>query len=288
MPRSRSSLHPAQRFRAPQAMAKGVPLKDVFGPELIRLIGESFAQVHPDFNRKHFTRRAAAGLTDLEFNARGRHIGLAIAEQLPQPFAKAWPILQGSFGPVLTETSGNGLAPFFYLPHSYVIAEAGIDNCTLGLRACYELTQRFSGEFCIRPFLVRYRDAALRELALWTSDSSPHVRRLVSEGSRPRLPWGMRLREFQNDPNWTLPLLEKLKDDPELYVRRSVANHLGDLLKDHPDVIYALCHRWLREVRGQSIPDEVRSNRHALVRHAVRLPAKQGDEQALQLRSAAR
>lgn len=280
--------HASQRFQAPNTILSGVPLKELFNADLIRLVGESFANVLAAFDRKSFQRRAKAGLDKLEFNQRGRHIGLAIAEQLPQPFAAACPVLIASLGPELLATEGNGLAPFFYLPHAYVITECGLDDFENGMQANYELTKRFSAEFSIRPFLVKHRDECLARLRDWASDPNPHVRRLVSEGTRPRLPWAMRLKEFQANPKFTLRLLERLKDDPESYVRRSVANHLGDILKDHPEVGFDVCERWLREVTSKRVNREQASARKWIIRHAVRLPAKQGHSRALALRAAAR
>lgn len=285
--KARASSHPAERFRAPGTIPHGVPLKDIFGPALIRLIAESFADVMPGFDQKKFVRTASAGLDVLELSQRGRQIGLAIAEQLPPRFPAACKILLASLGPELTKTDGNGLAVFFYLPHANVITERGIDHFEHGMRANYELTKRFSAEFSVRPFLVKYRDAALERLQSWASDPNPHVRRLVSEGTRPRLPWAMRLREFQRDPELTLPLLELLKDDPELYVRRSVANHLGDILKDHAEVGYDLCERWLKEVQRKTTSCEAAKARRWIVRHALRLPAKKGVVRAMSLRLSA-
>lgn len=187
----------------------------------------------------------------------------------------------------LTSTEGNGLASFFYLPHSHVIAKRGLSRFDSAMRVNYELTKRFTAEFSIRPFLIEHRAACLRWLAKWTSDPNPHVRRLVSEGTRPLLPWAMRLREFQANPGLTLPLLERLKDDSELYVRRSVANHLADIAKDHPDVAFEVCERWLREASSAKIKRETADNRLWMIRHAVRLPAKKGDVRALALRKSA-
>lgn len=282
------SEHPAQRFRAPNTILHGTPLKEVLNADLIRLIGESFASVMSEFDRRAFQRQALSGLDELEFNQRGRHIGLALAEQLPRPFAAACPVLIAAMGPELTETTGNGLAVFFYQPHAYVISETGLDDFENGMRANYEITKRFSAEFSVRPFVVRYREECLARLMAWTGDPNPHVRRLVSEGTRPRLPWAMRLKDIQENPALTLLLLEQLKDDPELYVRRSVANHLADILKDHPEVGFGVCERWLKEVRGKSIDPTIAKARKWIIRHAVRLPAKKADPRAIAIRSSAK
>ena len=145
--------------------------------------------------------------------------------------------------------------------------------------------QRFTAEFSIRPFLIEHRSKCLTMLKRWTKDSNPHIRRLITEGTRPRLPWAMRLPEFQKDPNHTLPLLEVLKDDPDLYVRRSVANHLADIAKDHLDFAFDVCEQWLDELDGS---DDSRSqNRQWVIRHAVRLPAKKGNARAVEIREKA-
>jgi 3-methyladenine DNA glycosylase AlkC len=278
--------HPAQRFVAPATIQQGAPLKELIGRPLISLIGESLAQVATGFDRKRFQTRAARRLAKLELKERALHIARAMAEQLPPDFDDAAPLLVKSLGPPLAATEGNGLAVFFYLPHSQLIATYGVAKFESGMAANYELTQRFTAEFSIRPFLIERRDSCLRMLQRWTKDPNPHVRRLVSEGTRPRLPWAMRLPEFQADPQLSMPLLEALKDDSELYVRRSVANHLGDILKDHPDFAYDVCERWLDEL-SKSDDATLAENRRWIVRHAVRLPAKRGIARAVRIRTMA-
>ena len=277
------TLHPAQRFAAPSAIQHGVPLKEIIDRRLVKLIAASLADVVPGFEARQFQARASRGLSELELKDRALHIAHAMADHLPSDFDELSPLLVQSFGPKLEATEDNGLAPFFYFPHAQLIAAYGVTRFDSGMLANYELTQRFTAEFSIRPFLIEYRAKSLKTLQGWTKDANPHVRRLVSEGTRPRLPWAMRLREFQNDPSLSLPLLEELKDDSELYVRRSVANHLGDIAKDHPDFVFDVCRTWLEEVNG--LDDRERaSNRHWIVRHAIRHPAKKGNAAALALR----
>ena len=137
----------------------------------------------------------------------------------------------------------------------------------------YELTKRFSAESSIRPFLVKYPEDTYARLREWASDGNVHVRRLVSEGIRPRLPWAPRLRAFQEDPHPVIALLELLKDDPERYVQRSVANNLNDIGKDHADLAVETCRRWLI---GAS------PAREWIVRHALRSLVKKGHSGALE------
>jgi len=282
-----TELHPAQRFVAPASIQSGHALKTLIGPALARLIAESIADVYPKFDARAFQHTAEAGLDSLELKQRGAHVADALRAHLPSDFPAAAEILIKSMGPVLAETEGNGLATFFYFPHTFFIATAGLDHFDDGMRANLEVTQRFTAEFSVQPFIERYPKPSLKLLKQWARHENAHVRRLVSEGTRPRLPWAPRLRAFSKTPEIPLALLDQLKDDPEQYVRRSVANHLGDLLKDEPELIYATCERWIDEVAGTRVPDETRKARHWIIRHAVRLPAKKGEPRANRLRQLA-
>ncbi|RKY21313.1 MAG: DNA alkylation repair protein [Planctomycetota bacterium] len=278
--------HPALRFSAPAHITKGQPLKALLDGALLQLIGESFAAVTDRFDAARFCRRGERGLDQLELADRGRHIAAALAGELPAGFADALPIFLAALGPRATQTSDLGLSPFFYFPHSHWVSAAAGDDLQGGLLACYELTQRFTAEFCIRPLIERDAATVLQALGAWVRDPDPHVRRLVSEGTRPRLPWARRLRDFVQDPRPTLPLLEALKIDPSLYVRRSVANHMGDIAKDHLELALARCGDWLEQA-GRLQPEPAKQLRW-VIRHALRNPAKQGQAEALALREAAR
>jgi 3-methyladenine DNA glycosylase AlkC len=164
-----------------------------------------------------------------------------------------------------------GMDPFLYAPHVYFVAAHGLDHWETSMRAQYELTQRFTAEFSIRAFLEHEPERTLDRLRDWTRDPSPHVRRLVTEGTRPRLPWAPRLRRFQEDPTPVLELLERLKDDLSPYVRRSVANNLNDIGKDHPERLVATTRRWLEGASEEPVADQ------ASLRSAV----KRGDQGAL-------
>jgi 3-methyladenine DNA glycosylase AlkC len=278
--------HPSQRFVAPSGIQHGTPLKSLMDRKLVALIGESLADVVPGFDVPRFQARASKGLEKLELKERALSIARAMAEQMPADFGELAPLLVKSFGPPLGATEGNGLAPFFYFPHTHLIATFGVSSFDSGMTANYEITQRFTAEFSIRPFLIEHRPKCLKLLERWAKDENPHVRRLVSEGTRPRLPWAMRLPEFQADPQLSLPLLQLLKDDPELYVRRSVANHLGDIAKDHLETVLDVCEAWLDEAKQSDDPTQA-NNRRWIVRHALRHPDKKGNTRANKLRALA-
>ena len=217
-------------------------------------------------------RDCLSGLADLELVARGGHIAAAMHRHLPQSFAEAARVLVRSLGPELGTTEAFGMAPFRYLPHVLFVAKHGLDDFEASMHAQYELTKRFSAEYSIRAFLTRHPKRTLERLRTWATDANVHVRRLVSEGTRPRLPWAPRLPAFQEDPRPVLRLLERLKDDPERYVQRSVANNLNDIAKDHPDLVVEVCRRW---ARGAS------EERLWIVGHALRSLVKGGHRGAL-------
>lgn len=241
------------------------PLKNRYGPEIPRRIAAMISAVYPGFPGDAFVSEALAGYGNLNLMQRGKKIAQALRRHLPADYSRAIRILLASAGPPLEKTDGHGMEPFLYLPHVCYVAEYGLDHFELSMRAQYELTQRFTAEFSIRPFLERYPDKTLARLRRWARDPNRHVRRLVSEGTRPRLPWATRLRAFQQDPRPVLELLELLKDDPEIYVRRSVANNLNDIGKDHPELLVGTAKRWLK---GAPEP------RRRLVRHALRSAVK--------------
>lgn len=250
------------------------PLKNRYGPEIPQQIAQMMASVHPAFPGDIFLRDGLQGYEQLDLMQRARHMSAALRRCLPQDYNQAAEILIASLGPVLERTEGMGMAPFVYLPHVFFVADYGLDHFELSMRAQHALTQRFTAEFSIRPYLVRHRDATLARLEVWAQDPSVHVRRLVSEGTRPRLPWAPRLREFQADPRPVLRLLELLKDDHSLYVRRSVANNLNDIGKDHPQLLAETARCWLQDAEPQ---------RQWVVRHALRSAIKRGEAEALEV-----
>jgi len=248
------------------------PLKNQFGPEIPQAIAQMLQQVHAEFPVQAFLRTALQGYEALELMDRGRHIARALHAHLPPAYPRAVGLLLRSMDQAPGLPREGSLASFLFLPHSCFVAEFGLDHVEPSMRALHAITQRFTSEFAIRPFLVRHPQATLQQLAAWAQDPSDHVRRLVSEGTRPRLPWAPRLPAFQADPQPVLALLERLRDDPSLYVRRSVANNLNDIGKDHPDVLAATARRWLADA-----PPE----RAWVVRHALRWAVKQGAPWAL-------
>ncbi len=264
-------------------MEKGGSLTSLLGDAAIRCLAHNLALAWPKFDAAKFRRAAREELDSLSIMQRGLHLARVLRHYLPPRYEDAVAVLLRSLPPPDSATSDRGLGVFFFLPHVSFVAlygldpehNAGIDPFAISMHAHRELTRRFTGEFSIRPFLIRWPERTLAQLLEWTQDPDPHVRRLCSEGSRPRLPWAQRIPAFVQDPRPTFPILETLKDDPSLYVRRSVANHIGDIAKDHPALAFELCERWL---------DGASPERKWLIRHAVRHPAKHRHPAALRLR----
>lgn len=250
------------------------PFKNLLNADRVKQIAGDFAHAWPDFPTKQFIRQSTAGLDALELKDRARHIAKALGAALPTDVTKAMRIAIAALGAPLAVTEGYGNEVFRHMPLSTWLHEVGPRDVETALEANYELTKRFTAEFSIRSLILAAPTKTLKTMKAWTKDESPHVRRLVSEGSRPRLPWGERLPALQADPNLSLPLLEALKDDDEEYVRRSVANHLNDLSKDHPSVVLETAKRWLV---GAS------KERRRLVEHGLRTLVKAGNEEALSL-----
>jgi 3-methyladenine DNA glycosylase AlkC len=251
-------------------------LKSFFSPALIRRLAGDLTRVEPSFSSRRFIRQAQAGLDGLELLDRGRHIMRALAAHLPADYPRAIDILLRSLGAehATDELVGVGMAPFFYLPHVLFVAERGLDHFDLSMRAQVELTKRFSAESSIRPYIAADPERAFTFLRRWAADPNAHVRRLVSEGTRLRLPWASRVPWLDANPERVLELLDRLKDDPTTLVRRSVANNLNDLGKLHPELLTRTCAAWL----AGATPE-----RRALVEHALRSAIKRGDPAALAL-----
>lgn len=254
-------------------------LKHLINAGTVRDTARHLRRAWPDFDARRFEAQALDGLEALEFKARARHLADALAQTLPAEFARAAAAIEAALAPAAdTEDLGairggdRGLAGWAVWPLTEYIARHGLDEPVRALAALRELTQRFTAEFAIRPFIERHPELAYATLAAWARDPNLHVRRLASEGSRPRLPWGLQLKALIADPAPSLPLLAALQDDDSEYVRRSVANHLNDIARDHPAVFAA----WLEtHLPGAS------AARRALLKHASRTLIKRGNPRVL-------
>lgn len=246
--------------------AEGAPaLKEIFNRERLGHIARETAAVWPKFDQKRFMRHAAERLDDLGIMQRMRQVAVGLHETLPEDFPTAVAILE-KLGPRIGHS-------FAAISLSEYVALYGQDHAARALDALKFLTRFGSSEFAIRHFLVADFDRTITVMKSWAADENEHVRRLASEGSRPRLPWSFQLKNLVADPSPTGPIIEALKADPSLYVRKSVANHLNDIGKDHPDLLVGRVAGWDRDDKHTAW----------IARHALRTLIKKGDARALAL-----
>lgn len=253
------------------------PFKTFFSAGLVRTMAGHLARQMPGFDAACFAAPILAALEPLELKARAQLIADHVHAALPSDPADRAHILMGLLHPDPLDHADRpaddlGLCGWSVLPLTMVVGQHGLGDFDRSMALLREMTKRFSSEFGVRYFLLADQGRALAILTGWRDDPNRHVRRLISEGTRPRLPWAMRLPALMRDPGPVLPLLEHLRDDPEPYVRRSVANHLNDISKDHPALVTRLAGDWL-----QGAPDA----RRPMLRHACRGLIKAGDPQTL-------
>lgn len=233
----------------------------------------------PKFNSRAFNNTLKGAFDSVSLAARCTLVREALHQHLPNDFELAMAIILDSLGSELSADglenielgSANGLINWSLGDYA---AYYGQDHFDISMNALREITKRFSAEGSIRHFIVQHEKRTLDVLHEWAQDPNPHVRRLVSEGTRPRLPLLMQLPKFKQDPSPIIPLLNKLRNDPCLYVRRSVANNLNDIAKDNPDHVTTLLKKWNKT-----------STEHTpwMTRHALRTLIKQGNPDALLL-----
>lgn len=258
------------------------PFKNQFSFSNVRQIAVCVKRAHPPFSVPRFCRGLEAALEPLELKQRMHLVADRLEAGLPHHPPDLFAILAKTLAKDTHEPHGEtqgdtqGLRGFAVWPLSEIVARRGLEHFDEAMLLFSEITKCFTAEFAIRPFLRVHRKRTLKQLKDWCGHPNEHVRRLVSEGSRPLLPWGGNLPELLAPPHPTLGLLEKLHRDPSDYVRLSVANHLNDFSKHHPDLVIQTLTRWLKNA-----PDDVRVGK--LARHACRTLLKAGHPGALAL-----
>lgn len=247
--------------------------KHHIGPALVHRLAAATKQAWPAFNVKAFERAVLPKLVPLELKARVDLVARAWAERLPPEYPEALAVMLATMGPPLTQDTQVAQGLFYHWIHAHFVQCFGLQHPELSLNAMVQITQRSTAEFCVRPFFQAYPRQTLTFLKRLRTHESPHVRRWVSEGSRPRLPWGLRLTAFVKDPTPVLALITPLRADPSLYVRTSVANNLNDIAKDHPDIVVETIRQWLAEPNNPHAP--------WIAKRALRHLVKQGHAGAL-------
>lgn len=243
-------------------------LKEIFNVERLQHIASEMTAVYPAFDTKGFLKHAKAGLAELSVMQRMARVSESLHAVIPLDYAHSLKLLYA-----LAPRLNSGFVSLF-LPH--YVASYGLNDFKRSMAALKYFTTFGSAEFAIRHFLLHDFQRTLAVMQTWSRDDNEHVRRLASEGSRPRLPWSFRLAEVQANPELCASILDNLKADNSLYVRKSVANHLNDITKDHPDWVLSLVEGWNLD------------NPHTawIARHALRSLIKQGNIRALTIMGA--
>ncbi|PWK70539.1 DNA alkylation repair protein [Aminobacter sp. AP02] len=211
-------------------------LKEIFDRERLRHIAAETASISAAFDAERFMALATENLDDLGIMQRMRQTATSLHGALPGSFERAIEVLHD-----LAPRIQHGFASIVL---SEYVALYGKGHFDLSMQALHYFTRFGSAEFAIRHFLAQDFDGTLKVMRGWALDDNEHVRRLASEGSRPRLPWSFQLKQLIKDPSPTAPILDALKCDSSLYVRKSVANHLNDISKDHPDKVIDRVSGW--------------------------------------------
>jgi 3-methyladenine DNA glycosylase AlkC len=246
------------------------PLKNMYNARFFDALAEAFVAVYPSFDTQQFRSLIYDDAWEArELKARTRHIAESLHALLPADYPTALAIMR--------EASAR-LTGFSYEPMLFpdFVEVYGLDDAhwKLSMEALEQFTQQTSGEFAVRRFILKDQARMMKQMLEWASHENHHLRRLASEGSRPRLPWAVALPALKADPSPVLPILELLKGDDSEYVRRSVANNLNDISKDHPQVVLNILQRW-QESRTPEMSK--------LIHHALRTLIKRGDPAALAL-----
>lgn len=244
--------------------------KNFIGKEVTRRLAHAIQAQYSAFNIKGFLLLNKE-LEQLELKSRAKLITQHLKLHLNLPYPEALSIL-------LKAMEEGDLRGFELWPFSEFISQFGLEHFELSLLALYNMTGRFSAEFAIRPFLLKDHKRVFKYFNKWVDDKNVHIRRWISEGTRPLLPWGERLPLFVMDPTHTIIFLDQLKFDEELYVRKSVANHLNDISKNHPQVVIDLLRLW-----EKNTPDIHSGKMKWIKRHALRTLIKKGDKRALKI-----
>lgn len=259
------------------ADTQGFSLKDQsFNAEKVRYLAGLFTVADAGFDGPGFEGDVMERLLQLELKERINWIADCLEKHLPGPLPETAATLRAALPPPLDPTrTDDDFGDFIFAPLGEFVARAGLPNhADLALDLIEDITQRFSMEWAIRPFLNTCPDLVLDRMALWSTHDSYHVRRLVSEGSRPRLPWGRAVALRLDQP---LHLLDVLHRDRTRYVTRSVANHLNDITKKDPDMVLDRLATWAK------LRDQTREELDWMTRHALRGLIKAGHPRAMMM-----
>ena len=255
-------------------MSEKFELRSVFNAKTVKQTAQQIKEVYPIFHDSAFVTSTLDGFELLSFGDRNSKITDNLYTYLPQAFPVAVEILVEALGEEMQVEVLEGYEGFYVLPLSTYVSRYGQNDYERSIEALIEMTKRFTSEWSIRIFLEHEQTKTLQHLHRCTQSDNCHVRRLASEGSRPRLPLGSRLHAFIQKPQLVLDLLEALKNEPTRLVQRSIANNLNDIAKDNPDDVVSFLKHW----KAEGVKDV-----DWIIKHATRTLVKEGHFGALEL-----
>lgn len=250
-------------------------LKLWFDGNLAKMLAKKINTIYPDFKSKRFVSQVVKQVDELELKDRIELIADLLFSEFGKDYKKGIKILGSILGPENTEETGMFVNFYWLMPIAKLVEKYGLDDFAMSMHALEEITKRNTSEYAIRPYLEQNTKKTLTQMLKWSKSKNAHVRRLASEGLRPRLPWAKKLDVFIENPKLIFPILENLKDDPSKYVQKSVANCLNDILKDNYSVGKSLMNAW----HGSKISKE----RKWIIKHALRNLIKTKDPWAMKL-----
>ncbi|MCL6265824.1 DNA alkylation repair protein [Flagellimonas myxillae] len=248
-------------------------LKLWFDADLAELLADKLLATGVTFDKNSFVHAVGEKLYYLELKDRVELMADALHTHLSDDYCTALSQLVGILGPKNEKETGMFKEFFWVMPIAKYVEKYGLDHFDSSMDAILEITQRNTGEYTIRPYLEEFPEKTLQVMLAWSKDKNKHVRRLSSEGVRPRLPWATKLDSFIGDPTPLFPILDSLKDDPSKYVQKSVANCINDVLKDNPEIGKAWLSSWTT--------GKISKERKWIVKHALRNLLKANDPWAL-------
>ena len=247
-------------------------LKLWFDKDLAKMLAKKIEPIHPEFPSRKFIKNVDKGVQPLELKDRVEFIADELHQGLNLSYGKSIAILQKILGPENEEETGMFTEFYWVMPIAKYVEKYGLEDFKLSMKAIEEITKRNTGEYTIRPFIEKYPSKTLKVLLKWSQHKNFHIRRLSSEGPRPRLPWAAKLQQYIDDPTPILPILENLKDDKSKYIQKSVANCLNDILKDNFEIGKSMIESWVPKATKE---------RKWIIKHALRNFIKKENKWAL-------
>ena len=255
-------------------MAEHVQLKFYFGKELAKLLADKIKPVYPEFKSRAFINKISRSVDDQELKQRVETIADAMQSNLPEDYLQATAILMQILGPENENETGMFKEYYWIMPIAFFVEKYGTNHFKPSIKLIEAITKRNTGEYAIRPFILKYPEKTLSIMKRWSKSKNVHLRRLACEGLRPRLPWAKKMTLYCDDPEPVIKLLENLKSDSSAFVRKSVANHMNDLLKENNDEAFAVLTRWHKNPSEQT---------KWIIKHALRNEIKKKNPKALKL-----